>query len=301
MSSYVGLTENKTSSIDIEKKGDPDKRIESQKKTDISENSPFNKPFVDGAPVSDPDKRIPIEKSETTIHLEDKNHSLETWSEIFNKEFCDEIKLENSSIEQDSSLEKSNELSNEHDNILTEIPGGGEPNAEYNIDGHIYKTDDNGNIYNVDGKNLPNCKYELNGYEYETDDKGRIIKAEGDIKIPEYKPRPKYLPDIDDRRSSDDERGSDDRGHLIAHEFGGADTEGNLVPMNSEVNQSGEYRKLEQELRKAKEEGHDVHVKVEPQYEDDSNRPSSFIVTYTIDGETYEKIIINEAKGASNE
>lgn len=301
MSSHVGLTENKMPSIDIEKKGDPDKRIESQKKVDISENSPFNKPFVDGVPVFDPDKRIPIEGTEKGTHIEAKNPTPESWSELFNKEFCDEAKLENSTIEDDVSLEKTNEQSNESDKILTEIPGGGEPNAEYNIDGHTYKTDDNGNIYNVDGKNLPNCKYELNGYEYETDDKGRIIKAEGDIKIPEYKPRPKYLPDIDGRRTSEDDRGSDDRGHLIAHEFGGADTEGNLVPMNSEVNQSGEYRKLEQELRKAKEEGHDVHVKVEPQYEDDSNRPSSFIVTYTIDGETYEKVIVNESKGANNE
>lgn len=182
--------------------------------------------------------------------------------------------------------------------IAIDIPNV-EPNSEYNIDGHTYKTDDSCNIYNVDGKNLPNCKYELNGYEYETDEKGRIIRAEGDLKIPEYEPRPKYLPDIDDRRGQDDERGSDDRGHLIAHEFGGADTEGNLVPMNSEVNQSGEYRQLEKELRKLKEEGHDVHVTVEPQYEDDSNRPTSFIVTYTVDDETYEKVITNEAKGGN--
>lgn len=184
------------------------------------------------------------------------------------------------------------------DGIAIDIPNV-EPNSEYNIDGHTYKTDDSCNIYNVDGKNLPNCKYELNGYEYETDEKGRIIRAEGDLKIPEYEPRPKYLPDIDDRRGQDDERGSDDRGHLIAHEFGGADTEGNLVPMNSEVNQSGEYRQLEKELRKLKEEGHDVHVTVEPQYEDDSNRPTSFIVTYTVDDETYEKVITNEAKGGN--
>lgn len=206
--------------------------------------------------------------------------------------------MKGSQLDPESRAEVSEKTESNTDNILTEIPGGGEPNSDYTIDGHKYKTDDNGNIYNIDGKNLPNCKYELNGYEYETDEKGHIIRAEGDLKIPEVGPRPK-LPDIADKRGQDDEKGPDDKGHLIAREFGGADTEGNLVPMNSEVNQRGEYRQLERELRKQKEEGHDVHVTIEPQYEDDSNRPTSFMVTYTVDGETYEKVITNEAKGGN--
>ena len=184
--------------------------------------------------------------------------------------------------------------------VVNPIDSMKEPNSTYEINDHTYKTDDNGNIYNVDGKNLPNCRYELNGYEYETDEKGRIIRAEGDLELPPYQPRPKSLPDIEDRRTEEDERGRDDKGHLIAHEFGGDDTEGNLVPMNSEVNEYGEYRNLERELKNAKEEGHDVHVTVEPQYDDDSKRPSSFFVTYTIDGERNEKVIINEAKSGEN-
>lgn len=151
-----------------------------------------------------------------------------------------------------------------------------------------YKTDDSGKIYSKNGELLPNNTYELNGYKYTTDEKGRIIKVEGNLQLPESKPRQK-LPDIPDRKSTDD------RGHLIAHEFGGDDTEGNLVPMDSEVNQRGEYRKLEQELRKLKNEGHDVNVTIEPQYEGDSKRPTEFIVSYDVDGEHYEKVIKNES------
>lgn len=285
------ITENKNSLPENKTFYDPDKRIEIKKMPDLGDSFPSI-----GPEVYNPDLRIGSEKSPIPEEVKEKHSGDESsWIEIFSKKFCDPSAIENSqNVENNATKTESN-----NENILTEIPGGGEPNSDYTIDGHKYKTDDNGNIYNVDGKNLPNCKYELNGYEYETDEKGRIIRAEGDLKIPEYEPRPKYLPDIDDRRGQDDERGSDDRGHLIAHEFGGADTEGNLVPMNSEVNQSGEYRQLEKELRKLKEEGHDVHVTVEPQYEDDSNRPISFIVTYTVDGETYEKVITNEAQGGN--
>lgn len=150
------------------------------------------------------------------------------------------------------------------------------------------KYDDNGTVYSIDGVLQPNTHYELNGYRYTTDDKGRIVKTEGTVILPTDKsPRPR-LPDIPDRNPD-----TDDRGHLIAREFGGADTEGNLVPMDSDINQNGEYRKLEQELKKAAQNGSEVTVAIEPQYEGDSHRPKEFIVTYTIDGEISEKVIMN--------
>lgn len=158
----------------------------------------------------------------------------------------------------------------------------------YDAEGNQYKTDDSGKIYSKNGELLPNNTYELNGYKYTTDEKGRIIKVEGNLQLPESKPR-QSLPDIPDRKSTDD------RGHLIAHEFGGDDTEGNLVPMDAEVNRNGEYRKLENELRKLKEEGHDVNVTIEPQYEGDSKRPTEFVISYDVDGEHYEKVIKNES------
>ena len=56
--------------------------------------------------------------------------------------------------------------------------GGYIPNNEYDLDGIHYKTDDNGNIYSIDGKLQPNTTYELNGNIYTTDENGRIISCE---------------------------------------------------------------------------------------------------------------------------
>lgn len=236
----------------------------------------------------DPDKKI--EKNNVIVVKTGDNYDPDKKVE---KKFEDGNDEKGLTQEQKNKLKEETEWSDE---VVDSMDSMEKPNSTYELNYHTYQTDDNGNIYNVDGKNLPNCKYELKGYEYETDERGRIIRAEGDLELPPYQPRPKSLPDIDDLRTEEDEKGRDDRGHLIAHEFGGADTEGNLVPMNSEVNEYGEYRKLERELKKSKEDGHDVHVTVEPQYDNDSNRPSSFTVTYTIDDETYEKVIVNEAK-----
>ena len=243
-------------------------------------------------PSFDPDKKI--EKNDANVVDAGDNYDPDKKVE---KKFEDGNDEKGLTQEQKDKIKDEAECS---DKVVDSIGSMKEPNSTYELNDHIYKTDDNGNIYNVDGKNLPNCKYELNGYEYETDEKGRIIRAEGDLELPPYQPRPSKLPDIEDRRTEEDERGRDDKGHLIAHEFGGADTEGNLVPMNSEVNEYGDFRKLERELKNAKEEGHDVHVTVEPQYDGDSKRPSSFTVTYTIDNETYEKVIVNEAKSGEN-
>ena len=174
------------------------------------------------------------------------------------------------------------------------------PNSTVEIDGVECKTDDNGKIYAKMGPDFyfvlePNCEYTLNGYKYTTDDKGRIIKVEGELQLPKEKvPRPSELPYIEDRKPTDD------RGHVVAHEFGGADTEGNLVPMDSELNRNGDWRKFEKELKAAKEAGKDVSFVIEPQYEDDSRRPSSFIVSYTIDGEYHEKEFKNETQKGEN-
>ena len=50
-----------------------------------------------------------------------------------------------------------------------------EPNTIYRINHDIYETDDNGNVYKVNGKLLENTTYEINGISYTTDEFGRII------------------------------------------------------------------------------------------------------------------------------
>lgn len=92
-------------------------------------------------------------------------------------------------------------------------------------------------------------------------------------------------PKKDGRR---DENGKklDDGGHLVADEFGGSCEETNLVPMDSKVNQHGEWRKMERDIEKELKKEPPSEIKdfeVELEYDDDSFRPSGFTVSYTVD------------------
>ena len=151
------------------------------------------------------------------------------------------------------------------------------------------KIDDNGQTYSQNGELVPNNEYKLNGYTYKTDELGRISKAEGTIQLPQETVSRANLPEIKDAREGDH------KGHIIAHDLGGADTEGNLVPMDARLNQS-DYRKFEIEVKKTVEEGNDVKGTFELEYENDTSRPSSIIVSLDINGEITEKVFINEAK-----
>lgn len=142
--------------------------------------------------------------------------------------------------------------------------------------------DDNGEKYRVGNQLEPNAKFEVNGYQYETDDKGRVISAEGQLEIPENV-EPRDMPSMKTVGKGDQLQG-DERFHLIARRFGAGDGIQNLVPGDGELNH-GDYYRLENTLADAVGEGADVKLKVEPKYEGDSNRPTEFRVTYSIDGE----------------
>lgn len=169
------------------------------------------------------------------------------------------------------------------------------PKSTVEIGGERYKTDDNGRPYQkYDSKNniwqlMPNEQYILNGYIYHTDDDSRIISAEGKIKIKDGEEGRKAInADLQDKKPTDQ------RGHLIGDKFNGDNGIGNLVPMDAKLN-DGEFKKLENQLKEAAKAGYDVYFKVEPQYNDNSKRPDSFKVTYTIDGEIREKVFLNQS------
>lgn len=86
--------------------------------------------------------------------------------------------------------------------------------------------DDNGNKYREGDCLLPNAKFEVNGYKYKTDDKGRIVCAEGQLRMKEsdYDRKMENVRKIEGQDYQD----GDDRGHLIAHQFGGSDRLENL-------------------------------------------------------------------------
>lgn len=142
--------------------------------------------------------------------------------------------------------------------------------------------------YDENGKLLPDICYESKGYYYRTDGEGRITKAEGTLRL-ENGIRDE---NAQRRAGGEDRLPGDQGGHLIGRQFGGSGGLDNLVAMKGELNQ-GEYKKLEMDFKKALENGQNVDVKVIPKYQGDSDRPSSFAVAYSIDGERTKRIFDN--------
>ena len=159
---------------------------------------------------------------------------------------------------------------------------------------------ENGEQFDDNGNLRPNIRYRTDDgegreYYYETDEQGRIIKCEtNNLQHKNREGRLEHNPDTPDKNSTDD------AGHLIADRFGGSPELDNLVSQDSELNRrGGDWYAMEEEWAKAIEEGKTVEIEIEVKYEDDSGRPSSFDVYYTIDGEVHVKSFENEPKGAA--
>lgn len=172
-----------------------------------------------------------------------------------------------------------------------------EPNITYrDSEGNKCETDDNGNTYKKNGELLPNTDYTINGYHYKTDSQGRITEAGGELKLTVRDKRKTINEDMKNIGKGD-EQDTDERGHLIGDQFDGVNRLENLVPMDANLNK-GEFKALENKLADAVRDGKNVTMKVEVIYQGDSNRPSGFLVTYSIDGEKDFKYFEN--KGADN-
>ncbi len=172
------------------------------------------------------------------------------------------------------------------------------PNNTYVFNDVTYKTDDNGKIhmvYNSETRSyelLPDNSYEINGYKYQTDCQGRIVSAEGMLRLKNEK-RDVINTDVKDMKEGDE------RGHIIADQFGGSNHIDNLVAMGFDVNRR-DYKKFENMCAKEISAGKDVNVSVKLDYDDKTARPSKFTVSYTIDGEQFERRFINYTKGENN-
>ncbi|OQY38703.1 MAG: hypothetical protein B6229_05270 [Spirochaetaceae bacterium 4572_7] len=235
---------------------------------DITDHIPIFTDITENTYIGENDKKIYLENSdEIPSFNEQELVHVEIKPDITNNFIEEKV----NTIDIDSSEFNENELS---------------PNTTYIVDGVKHETDDKGNVFKVDGKLLPNFEYEINGYKYTTDDKGRIIEASGQLQLSEA-PR-KNQEDVNGMRDTDQ------RGHIIGHQFGGSNKIENLVAQDSNLNM-GAYKSIEMDCAKALKEGKEVTLEVEIEYDSDSERPTSFTVIYTIDGETYEKTLLNES------
>ena len=195
--------------------------------------------------------------------------------------FTEEADLKDAVPQEQSSLSNENDVDDSSETIeesKDSIDNG--DNKERKANREYY--DDNGKLYRR-GDNLePNSTFEVRGYTYKTDEHGRTISAEGKLRLkdPEF---PKTM-DSMEAVGKGDQKDDDDRGHLIAYQFNGSGGIENLSPMSSDLNRK-DYASLEKKLSAAVKDGADVTLKVEPQYGSDSNRPTEYRVSYSIDGD----------------
>lgn len=191
----------------------------------------------------------------------------------------------------DKPIAKSVDVSDENkDNgENSDLPKNLDSRTVYEIDGNYYETDDNGNIYKTNGELNSDTEYTVNGITYKTDSQGRIVSWEGE---PGYNPEAERDGEAQTDAGGEDRKEGDDGGHLVARVLDGSPGNENIVPMRDTVNR-GDYKKSENEIAKAKQEGKDVQDSGYIIYEGDSSRPSKIERTYSIDGEKRERKVDN--------
>lgn len=139
----------------------------------------------------------------------------------------------------------------------------------------------------------PNEKYEVNRYSYETDRYGHIKRAEGTLRLEEGKRNP----DHQVKAGGEYRLEHDEGGHLIGTRFGGSEKVDNIVPMDYDVNRH-EYKKIENEWEDEIKAGNKVDVQIRCKYEEESSRPTAFIVKYQVTEPN--GFVRNERKAISN-
>lgn len=140
----------------------------------------------------------------------------------------------------------------------------------------------------------PNSTYEYDdGSVYNTDSQGRTKSVKMSFPTPPAKKAVKW--DRDESVQTDighvgkdgDPSESYDGGHLIPRELGGAPGKLNVIPMQSELNQRGEWRQLETSWYADHHAGHKVDIQIDVVYHGSGNEarrqtPKYFKVVTTV-------------------
>lgn len=139
--------------------------------------------------------------------------------------------------------------------------------------------DDNGKVYKKKNGNLKaSTSYSLGGTTYKTNGKGEIERWKG--KYNKLYPDNKRDNEAQLESGGEDRLSEDNGGHLKACMFGGTSGIENLVPMRETVNK-GDYKKGEDEIKKAINNGCEVKDSGEILREDsDSSRPTKIKRNY---------------------
>lgn len=188
--------------------------------------------------------------------------------------------------------EEIGELS-EVETLVEEIGEELEHNSSYEIDGIKYETDDNGQVFKVDGKLASDIEYVCNGIKYKTDCNGEIISWEGK---PFYNPEGERDGDAQTEAGGEDRKPGDDGGHLVARVTGGSAGNENLVPMRDTINR-GDYKKAENEIVNALKNGSEVTEKGTVIREGSDSRPTKVEMQYSYD-DVNKTLIVDNVEGS---
>ncbi len=156
-------------------------------------------------------------------------------------------------------------------------------------------TDDNGTVFRKGNQMLPNTTYQRNGYTYQTDSLGRVISTGGKLTLNVHGQTNRNMKDSLDIIGKGNQKETDDRGHLVGHQFNGADSLENMVPQDCKINR-GEYRRLEDYLAFQVKQGKAVTVSIIPMYSQDSYRPHGIFYFYNIDGKENTRLFPNQSQ-----
>lgn len=253
--------------------------------SDVSDANKENKPEVSQEAQSKFEKMMGDERlSEAEAQLSENDKSDSPFPSLLDKFeslFKSEAVVNTESVEADTETDSS---------VADEISQPHEPNSEYKIGDDTYETDDMGNTYKKNGELLPNTEYTVNGSTYRTDENGNKVSCDAEPEISEEGKR-----NITEQRESggEDRKEGDQGGHIIARILGGAEGEENLVPMRGTINQ-GDYKKMELEIKRALEEGKQVSIHIDLEYDGTSSRPTKIMATYYIDGKRTDIVFDNE-------
>ena len=147
----------------------------------------------------------------------------------------------------------------------------------------------------TDGSHLENGQLKTNityktgehDYVYQTNEDGLIsCVIADDLQFKTHDGRLKHNSNTYGKQEGDH------AGHLIGDRFGGSSELDNLVSQAKNVNMS-EYKVIENQWAAALKNGQKVSVKIDINYDAGNSRPSSFMVSYDIDGTYYQHKIKN--------
>lgn len=159
---------------------------------------------------------------------------------------------------------------------------------------------DNGPVNEFLNHLMPNSKYVVDDvFEYQTDKLGRVVSCSAD--------RTKAFQNLGGRRNPqrnsnvqkmvvdklEGRKGLDDGGHLFANATGGPNELINQIPMNSDLNQHGLWRKLEIVEEEALKQGKKVNSYRKLLYKGNSKRPYAIEFITEIDGVITKNLIEN--------